>query len=175
MEGLGIRKKEGFVTPAVLLVFVILFLIIGSLSLYVASGLKFLHAYENYYNNREGAEEILEKIIKDFQIVRYSDYDSPNSMEIEDLKTKYDEYMLTIKDCSSGIGNVVEGNVINREASTVSKASDFSLEEVSETSPIVNESFLGISRIVSLLGLSFCHFAHFFGIVAIPIFAPFFP
>ena len=41
MEGLGIRKKEGFVTPAVLLVFVILFLIIGSLSLYVASGLKF--------------------------------------------------------------------------------------------------------------------------------------
>ena len=103
MEGLGIRKKEGFVTPAVFFVFVILFLIIGSLSLYVASGLKFLHAYENYYNNREGAEEILEKIIKDFQIVRYSDYDSPNSMEIEDLKTKYDEYMLTIKDCSSGI------------------------------------------------------------------------
>ncbi|MBP5402876.1 MAG: hypothetical protein J6Y36_06945 [Treponema sp.] len=173
MERLKECKNGGFVTPAVLTVFIILFLIIGSLSLYVSSGLKFLNAYENYYKNREEAEEILEKIIRDFQIVRYADYDSHNSMEIENLKTKYEENMLTISDCSSGINeytfakNFLENEkvsvLLSYKADTVLKKygwinKNWHNQEVVKDYPPINNKNFHIQNNLPLINIYFCDY-----------------
>ncbi|MBP5402872.1 MAG: type II/IV secretion system protein [Treponema sp.] len=66
---------------------------------------------------------------KQFVERKAKEYHLPKEIELIVVKdSEFEEF----------IGNVVEGNVINKDASKVSDASDFSLDEVSETSPIVN-------------------------------------
>lgn len=95
--------REGFSTPAAMILIFSFCLIIMSLAFFSMSKQKKINTYKKIYIAKRNSENILESIVKDFQDIAKEKVDTYQSDKIQDILSKYIEYEIEIEDVSTKI------------------------------------------------------------------------
>lgn len=95
--------REGFSTPAAMILIFSFCLIIMSLAFFSMTKQKKINTYKKIYIAKRNSENILESIVKDFQDIAKEKVDTYQSDKIQDILSKYIEYEIEIEDVSTKI------------------------------------------------------------------------
>lgn len=97
------NKNYAFSTAPILLIISSLCVLIMAVAAIVNSYNKKLISYKRMDKNKDEAEQILEKIIEEFQIVKDEKCDNERNQVLKEIIEKYKENSLSVKDVSTGI------------------------------------------------------------------------
>lgn len=95
--------SPGFSSPAALVVIFSFLVIVMSLSVLFSTEIIKVERIQQFYRKEKGAEEILQKVLEDFQVLKDSENDWEFCEELSELRRKYRENNLEIRDVSTGI------------------------------------------------------------------------
>lgn len=95
--------REGFSTPAAMILIFSFCIIIMSFAFFSMTKQKKINTYKKIYIAKRNSENILENIVKDFQLIAKEKVDSYQSDGVQDFLSKYIEYEIHIEDISTKI------------------------------------------------------------------------
>lgn len=95
--------REGFSTPAAMILIFSFCIIIMSLAFFSMTKQKKINTYKKIYIAKRNSENILENIVRDFQVISKEKVDTYQSDGIQDFLSKYIEYEINIEDVSTKI------------------------------------------------------------------------
>lgn len=112
--------ERGFSTPLALTVIFSLSIIIISYAMFVASGERKIISYQNFINEKKEVEKIIKEISKSIQYLKYENIDTDDSVVINQIKTDFNKYNLSIEDVSSFVNvNFLKKEIIESEPFTI--------------------------------------------------------
>lgn len=114
------NNEKGFASSVAIITIFSLSVVLFSIALYEESITKKIKAYKNKLEAKKEAEEIIIKILDDFQILRSLENGAAESQAILEIANKYAQYNFIAKDVSTGINQkflskeILESNAFKR-------------------------------------------------------------
>lgn len=114
------NNEKGFVTTFAIITIFSLCVVVSSIALYEQSLAKKIKAYKNRFEAKNEAEELIFRMLEDFQILKSIEDGVKEKEAILEIANKYFQYNFSAKDVSTGINKnfigkeILESNALKK-------------------------------------------------------------
>lgn len=111
------NNEKGFVTTFAIITIFSLCVAISSIAIYGQSSAKKIKAYKNRFEAKKEAEELIFRMLEDFQILKSIEDGAKEKEAILEITNKYLQYNFSAKDVSTGINkNFIRKEILESNA-----------------------------------------------------------